>query len=138
MVALESSCGAVVDVGGVTVMVFEWIDGDVLGLGPAEPRRAWRIGWILGKIHQLDLPQDGLVSFTSELLNAEQWAQLLDDGLGEHVPWGEEVRDELPSLVDWCRDYESSDVRVKKHLVASHCDLDQKNVFWIYRGLDRV
>jgi Ser/Thr protein kinase RdoA (MazF antagonist) len=99
--ALSSVQGTVADVGADTVMVYPWIEGATLAIGPAGNAVGRQIGAIIGRMHGLELNSSRFDVPTRSVTDPAEWQRLSDDGLAKEIPWAEEISAKLPDIVAW-------------------------------------
>ncbi len=117
-------------VAGSMVLVYPWIEGEVLSSAPQPPERASQIGRILGKIHTTHLEIPALEPPGWNHFSADEWDMLTFQAVDQALPWTYPVRALLNRLSEWSGWYDQAAERLSQHLVVSHRDLDQKNVIW--------
>ena len=128
LISADGNRETVQEIGDQTFIVYEWINGTMLGGGSVPPAQAGIMGSVLGQIHSLhlDLPDLELPSVSTH----SDWNELLQSAEEQHIAWSQAVRAALPLLIEWSSACEAADERLNRDLVVSHRDLDQKNVLW--------
>jgi Ser/Thr protein kinase RdoA (MazF antagonist) len=129
--ALDGLEGPLLEIPGATVMVFPWVNGEVLPSTSVGTEQARLIGKLLASMHRIDLPFNNLKYQEVELFSAEEWASFVQYAEGRRLPCVDSLRDILPEILTWSQLAIQSNERLKRKLVVSHRDLDQKNVVWI-------
>ena len=114
----------------ITVIVYRWIDGEILPVGPVEPELARLMGKLLGRMHTLRLQLPALQPPIWEPFLDDEWDMLTYHAADRSLPWAYQIRAALPKLSEWSRASEEAGKRLNETLVVSHRDLDQKNVLW--------
>lgn len=113
-----------------TLLVYPWIDGEVLPLARVAPERARSIGTLLGHMHTLKLRFSGLPVPEWEPIPEDDWDMLTYHAADLGVPWAGTVRAALPEIAAWSAWVQEADPQLRQTLVVSHRDVDQKNVLW--------
>lgn len=130
--SLNATTNPVLEIGVSVFLVYPWIEGKTLALGPVDAATAHAIGAALGRIHTVDTstaewPQ---VESAVETFRDDEWVLLARRGAAESLPWAATLREIQSSLVIWNSRYRRTVAGLFKTQVISHRDLDQKNVLW--------
>ncbi len=128
--ALNSVNGPLQEIDGMFLLVYSWVDGEILSSGPVEAERALQIGMILARIHTLSLHVSEVAPLEWQHFHNDDWDILTFQAAEMGLPWAYPVRAALPMLLQWTRYYEAAGEKLMQRLVVSHRDLDQKNVLW--------
>ena len=128
--ALDSVDGPLQEIDGIFLLVYPWIDGEILPSMPVEPDRALQIGVILAHIHTLSLHIPGVAPLEWQHFHNDDWDILTFQAAEAGLSWAYPVRAALPLLLEWTQSYEDAGEKLMQCLVISHRDLDQKNVLW--------
>ena len=128
--ALPGPDGPVQAVGPNTVMVFQWLVGTVLPPGPAAPDTARQIGALLGRLHALAPSISGLAPPVSPRFSKVRWTDLARQAKEDKVAWADAVGEALPELAEWSAAASQAREGLGAGWVATHRDMDQKNVLW--------
>ena len=127
----EGDGGTVQEIGDETFIVYNWIEGETLSTKAVESERTRLVGTILARMHNLTnqhFPE--LVVPEWEPFSEDEWDMLTFQASDRDVPWTPQVRNALPLLVEWGKLATEADRVLRRTLVISHRDLDQKNVMW--------
>ncbi len=128
--ALDCNGDLIQEIEGRTVMVYRWIEGEMLSADPVEPERAWQIGALLGRMHALKLEFPALSQPGWEHFRDDDWDMLTVHAYDGGIPWATPVRAVMHRLIEWSRLSEQADEKLGHTYVVSHRDLGQKNVLW--------
>lgn len=127
----EGDGGTVQEIGDITCIVYDWIEGETLSIQAVEPERTLLMGVILAHMHglsQQDFPE--LEPHDQESFPEDEWDMLTFQASDRDIPWTQQVRNALPLLVEWSKLATEADKILRQTSVISHRDLDQKNVMW--------
>lgn len=124
--------GRVQDVGDATVLVYPWIDGQALPMGPAAPEQARQIGDILGRIHTLRLNPDALsaLAWVPGTFRDDDWVLPARQAAALGLPWADPLRAAVRDLALTNARYRRALPGLYRHRVVSHRDLAPQNVLW--------
>jgi Ser/Thr protein kinase RdoA (MazF antagonist) len=128
--ALMVAGDALFDLGPITVLVYPWIEGQVLSSTSAGPERAGLIGRILGRIHTLPLHFAALEAPASRTFSEVEWTLFVEEAHTKQAAWADELRVALPDLARWGRALSQAQRALPNRTVVSHADLHQQNVLW--------
>lgn len=128
--AREVAGEPLLEVGQVTVLVYPWVDGQVLSSTSAGPERAKRIGRLLGCIHTLSFSFPELEPPEAQRFSEADWALLLEAAHSQQSTWADELQDALPDLNRWGTVLAEAQQALSARWVLSHADLHQQNVLW--------
>jgi Ser/Thr protein kinase RdoA (MazF antagonist) len=131
--ALANGQDYVHDIDGVTLLAYPWIEGVMLSLNAANPEQCWQIGFVLGRMHalQLRIPElDFTYAFPYPSFSDEHWVQLARQADEIGMPWADVAAHSLPELIKYNTEYSRESEQLAKITVVSHRDLDQKNTLW--------
>lgn len=127
----EGKGGTVQEIGAATFMVYDWIEGVPLSTQGVEPERTRLIGAILARMHGLQQPFPELEPPEWEPFSEDEWDMLTFQASDRDIPWAQQVRTALPLLLKWSKLAAEANKILRRTLVVSHRDLDQKNVIWL-------
>ncbi len=128
--ALAVEQDMVQDVDEATVIVFPWMDGEMLSPKPVTIDQAQQIGTVLGRMHTLDLQVSSLPIPEFHTYPDAHWESLIRRAEAAKMLWAEEPESLLADLYTWNRLARQGYDDVEGRWVVSHGDLDQKNVLW--------
>ena len=128
--ALDIEGDTVQDVGEGTVIVFPWLDGDMLSFHPVTTEQARHIGAVLGHMHALDLQVPGLPMPALSTYADAHWETQVQQAHTADIEWANDPTSLLAELRAWNRFAQEGYAGVGSRGVVSHGDLDQKNVLW--------
>lgn len=112
------------------VLVFPWVEGQLLTTIPVPPPQAQQIGQILGQMHRLPLQFPELPPMHAPNVPVETWMSLIAEAEATGVAWAEELRAALPELSRWDDTLAEAKRLLPDRWVVSHADLHQQNVLW--------
>ena len=130
VLALPGPDGPVQVVGPATVMVFPWLSGTTLPPAPAPPDAARRVGALLGRLHALTPEVAGLEPPAPPRFSDAHWSGLARRARAEGAAWAGAVSAALPHLAAWSENARQARAALGDDWVATHRDMDQKNVLW--------
>ncbi len=128
--ALAVKGDTVQDVGEGTVIVFPWLDGDMLPFYPVTTEQARQIGAVLGRMHTLNLQVPGLPMPAFSTYADAHWETLVRQAHAADMEWANDPASLLVELRAWNRLAQEGYGGIGSRWVVSHGDLDQKNVLW--------
>lgn len=111
-------------------MVFDWVEGISLPTTAASPEQCRQIGSLLARIHRLDVEIPESDRGTMGAMTPILWDSLAAQGAVQEVSWSGELAAAVPDLDLWTMRCIQSMAELQSRFVASHRDLDQKNVLW--------
>ena len=117
-----------VELEGVSVLIFKWVEGLTLPTGPDTSDQAHQIGAILGRLHNLKFEVSDLAIPDWPSFPARHWQALAEQS--SSAEWAVQFRAKLPTILTWSERYRAVGPILRQTLVVSHRDLDQKNVLW--------
>ncbi len=126
------------ETGAAAFLVYAWIDGETLSPAPVAPDRAYQIGALLGRIHALRLTGHSPPEPDWPHVASHEWAELARRAAAAQLPWATEIAAAIPDLSRWSDLYRALAPTLRRSLVISHRDLDQKNVLWIDHDTPRL
>lgn len=113
---------------GDVFMVFEWVEGVSLPPVAASPEQCRRIGSLVARIHRIDMNPE--TKETSYAFSPVPWESLAAQGAAKGVSWSKEIAAAVPDLEQWTMRCNEAIAALQGRFVASHRDMDQKNVLW--------
>jgi len=113
-----------------TLLVYPWLEGEILPSASLEPERARVIGRVLGNIHAICLEVPALAPPAWDHFVDDDWDMLTFQASDQALPWAYSIRVMMPRLSEWSHWYEQAAERLSHNLVVSHREIDQKNVIW--------
>jgi Ser/Thr protein kinase RdoA (MazF antagonist) len=117
-----------------SVLVYDWLEGVTLPADAVMAGDARRIGELLGRIHALDIDVDDRVRPDGRAPDGASWRDLFERGALAKYDWAANAEARLEELSAWTRRYSQGTEALGFELVASHRDLDPKNVLWDSHG----
>lgn len=126
----EGDGGTVQEIGTATCIVYDWIEGETLSTKAVEPERTRLIGAMLARMHGLQQHFPELETPDWEPFSEDEWDMLTFQASDRNIPWTPQVRNALPLLIEWSKLATEANKILRRTLVVSHRDLDQKNVIW--------
>lgn len=123
---------AVQQVGDKYVLLFDWVDGNMLTLKEVQASHCKTIGSYLAGVHQLDFK-------TSPMLDCARtgyhdWAADLKRGRAINAEWSYALTGIVEALPVWEEQAVRASAVLSSDFVMSHRDLDPKNVLWTQAG----
>jgi len=115
---------------GEVYMVFDWVEGTSLSPAAANPKQCELIGALLARIHRLDAGSTESSGASFDTMAPVRWGDLASQGSALGVGWSKEIAAAVSDLEKWTLRCNEASIALQGCLVASHRDLDQKNVLW--------
>lgn len=128
--ALQSQQGFVTKIDDKYFMVFNWQTGITLEPVAIKLQHAHAIGVVLANIHQAAVQLAGLKLTRRIAFSAAHWRTLIQQAEQQGLSWCSEIKQAIPVLVEWNKLARHAAIKLNKHLIVSHRDLDAKNVIW--------
>jgi hypothetical protein len=115
-------------------LVYPWTDALALDQDCVSERHALEIARVLARMHRADIrvPDPGPGQLSSH--REEQAITLVNQAIASNTPQSPALEKHLSSFLDILKCHRDAMPVLKKRLVISHGDLDQKNVLWIAAG----
>jgi Ser/Thr protein kinase RdoA (MazF antagonist) len=106
------------------------------GLGPAQisEQHALRVAGIIARMHRMDLIFPGLKRHAFDSQSEDNTIMLVELARGFQLQPADTLERALPTFLEILHAQPSAIQVLGQHLVASHGDLDQKNVLWDVSG----
>lgn len=118
------------EIDGMIVMVFPWVEGKTLTSDQVIPEHTKKIGSMLAGIHTANIQcMEQSIPEISSISN-KQWQAHVKSGLNLQLPWAKAANENLSHLITWSEASREAKQQLNKNLVISHRDLDVKNVLW--------
>lgn len=112
-------------------LVYDYVNGSIIGTDKITPEHSYRMGKILAEIHSCDFSD---IPFKTESADIEShdfdWTYYLQEGEKTSEIWCHLLRNNISLLDKLTNKMNSALKRWDNCLVVSHCDLDFKNVMW--------
>ncbi len=128
--ALQNRGDWLYEVEGTVLMIFDWVAGVTLGIGPTRPEQARQIGEIMARIHRVGLEVATISLPQPPNFSPDHWADLVWRGTRKNMGWAENPEKQTARLVEWSAIGREARLRLSAQVIISHRDLDQKNVIW--------
>lgn len=115
----------------IFVIVYPWVEGKILSNAPVTESQAYAVGKVIGNIHSSNmlLGVDAHISGLSIFSNS-YWEDLVQRFSAEFPS----ITIPLEQIMSRNVDADRINTSLKKHIIISHSDIDQKNVLWVADG----
>lgn len=123
---------------GSTALVFNWIAGETSSLQPAAIEQAKVMGNIFAKMHLLNLQMPELTDSANHYIGQENWLRLAKIAGEKKLPFAGKLHSTINKLGEWEALYQKSKLKLSKHELASHRDLNPKNVIWLNPATPKI
>ncbi|MBH1940011.1 phosphotransferase [Mobilitalea sibirica] len=110
-------------------MVYEWIEGTSIFPPSITKENCYKVGDVLGKMHQLDIAVPGVRKENSEAVTYN-WQFYYDKGVQQNASWIDVYTGIIDKLNIWNKSVNDANRQLSEYTVISHRDLDPKNVMW--------
>lgn len=128
--AIEKSGKYLLMIDGTGFLVYPWVDAKPLDQHAVSEKHALTVAAILAKMHTLDLDEPEITR--SEFIPAtnEKILELIATAEKVDSPVGKALRKNQSEILAANEAYQNALPILKRHLVITHGDLDQKNILW--------
>ena len=114
--------------GEAEIMLFEWVNGITLEDNVVTSQHCLQIGELFGEMHKCRIAIENFALPASCVFDKDHWADLIERA--KTNDWINEVQAALPDLIRFSAEYAEALPLLQSEMVASHRDLDIKNVMW--------
>jgi thiamine kinase-like enzyme len=111
-------------------LVYPWIEAKALDEHAVSEPHAIKIAEILAKMHSLNLDEPNITQTEFYTHTQEKIIALIDKAKKFDCPFAKNLQEHKSHLLAANEAYQQSTYTLKKQIVVSHGDLDQKNVLW--------
>jgi Ser/Thr protein kinase RdoA (MazF antagonist) len=135
VVSLQTAGSPVVRLGGrdhPKVIVYPWIEGEVVPPDPIAPERAALIGEALARLQAIDarLLGEPPAAWSPPNVDVDDFVLRARQAERASLSWAADVRRVRPDMAVWYTRYRQVLPDLYRLQVLGHRDLDQKNVIW--------
>lgn len=136
--ALKSNDGFLQIIDDVGYLVYPWCNASALSPEQLSGSYAAEIGGILANVHILNLQCPGLERHSFDRHTGENILLLVELAKNSDLQSSETLCRALPGLLEIVDVQNTAMEHLEGHLVASHGDLDPKNVLWSAEGQPKI
>jgi thiamine kinase-like enzyme len=111
-------------------LVYPWIEGSILPENMITTNHIKQITSLLSNIHNCNLSFEWLKKPIWHTYQNEHYEKLLQRTLEKKLPYSDQFRKIMPELCTWNKQSQEAIPRLNTSLLASHSDIDSKNVLW--------
>jgi Ser/Thr protein kinase RdoA (MazF antagonist) len=134
VVALKANGDYLQIIDDVGYLVHLWCNASALGPEQLSSRHVVKVARILARMHDLNLEFPGLERHSFDRQTGENILLLVELAKNSDLPSADTLSRALPGFLEIVDAQGSATEQLSSHLVASHGDLDPKNVLWNARG----
>lgn len=113
-----------------TFLVYPWVNAQTLPQNTVSKTHAIKIAHILTQLHTTNLHIPGLSEPQFDVHTNAEISALIEESASLTLPYAHELQQHKDDLLTMNDAYQSSISTLKKLILVSHADLDQKNVLW--------
>jgi thiamine kinase-like enzyme len=111
-------------------LVYPWSNARALDKDKVSEQHALKIAGILAQMHLINLDVAEILEPEFDLHPSSRITELANRATEHNCSFASLLNQHLPELITINEAYHNSISILKKHIVVSHGDLDQKNVLW--------
>lgn len=113
------------------VLIFDWVEGKTLLPDPAPVQQAKIMGTQFAKMHLLKLQLPELTASAHHYIGQEKWQHLAKIATEKKISFADKLLSNIDQLLAWESLYQQSKLALGRYELASHRDLNPKNIIWI-------
>ena len=117
-------------INGTGFLIYPWVDAEPLHKDMVSESHALKIAEIIAKMHliNLEVPEITLPAF--DIHSNDNLVELFNKAQNYHCPFAAQLIENQNLITEINTIYQDTIPLLKKQIVVSHGDLDQKNVLW--------
>jgi len=115
---------------GTGYLVYPWVDAKALDQHAVSENHALKIATILAKMHCLNLDEPKITQSEFHTHTKEKILELIEKSERFNCPFVEHLRENQNNILADNEVYQKAIPILRKNIIVSHGDLDQKNVLW--------
>ncbi|MCS5711939.1 phosphotransferase [Candidatus Berkiella aquae] len=128
--AIEKSGKYLLIVDTIGFLVYPWVEAKALDQHAVSEEHALKVAAILAKMHSLNVNEPEVIPLEYSTTTNEQILELIDKAESFDSSFAKALRKNQNEILAANEAYQNAMPILKKVLVVSHGDLDQKNVLW--------
>jgi thiamine kinase-like enzyme len=132
--AIEKTGKCLFMIDGTGFLVYPWVEAKALDQHTVSELHAIKIAEIVAKMHRLNLEEPEITQPEFYTHTQEKIIALIDKTKQFDCPFAKNLQENKNHLLAANETYQSSISTLRKQLIVSHGDLDQKNVLWDNHG----
>lgn len=128
--ALQFSGRHLLEISGEAFLIYPWIEGSILDKDAVSENHALKISSLLAKMHRINLNIPELSEADFDLHSSSDINLLIDRAISLGCLFGADLKKHQEKIIVINEAFHQCVPSLKKSVLVSHGDLDQKNVLW--------